>query len=71
MTKGEGWGGFIAAMAVWRQGAKDRSRAYFEHTVTWTKKNLPDEADILALWREAAELLGQPGPDLPAKLFAP
>jgi len=67
---------FFLAMALWQQGEKDRSRSYFDQAVAWTTKNDPKNAELLAFWREAALLLGQPGPgaaplpDLPADLFA-
>jgi len=67
---------FFIAMAQWQRGEQDRSRSYFDQAVAWTKKNDPKNADLLAFWREAALLLGQPGPttaplpDLPAELFA-
>ncbi len=68
--------GFFLAMALWQQGAKDRSRSIFDQAVAWTRKNDPKDANLLLFWREAAELLGQPGPDalpadLPANPFAP
>jgi hypothetical protein len=68
--------GFVLAMALWRQGSKIRSRSFFDQAVAWTRKNDPQRADVLLLWREAADLLGQPGPDtpladLPANPFAP
>jgi tetratricopeptide (TPR) repeat protein len=68
--------GFVLAMALWRQGSKIRSRSFFDQAVAWTRKNNPKRADVLLLWREAAVLLGQPGPDapladLPANPFAP
>jgi tetratricopeptide (TPR) repeat protein len=75
-TKGEdasNW--FFLAMASWQKGDKDRSRSFFEQAVSWTKKNDPSNAVLLAFWREAAKLLGQPGPDagplpdLPAEAF--
>jgi tetratricopeptide (TPR) repeat protein len=68
--------GFVLAMALRRQGSKARSRSWFDQAVAWTRKNDPKKADLLALWREAANLLGEPGPDatqadLPAKPFTP
>jgi tetratricopeptide (TPR) repeat protein len=67
--------GFVLAMALWRQGSRDRSRSIFDQAVAWTRKNDPNRADLLLLWREAADLLGWPGPhaapaDLPANPFA-
>ena len=67
---------FFLAMALWQRGEKDRSRLYFDRAVAWTKKNDPKNAELLAFWREAAGLLGRPGPDapplpdLPADVFA-
>jgi tetratricopeptide (TPR) repeat protein len=68
---------FFLAMALWQKGDKDRSHSFFEQAVTWTKKNDPKNAALLAFWREAAKLLGQPEPaaaalpELPAAPFAP
>jgi serine/threonine-protein kinase len=67
--------GFVLAMALWRQGDKLRSRSSFDQAVAWTRKNDPNGADLLLFWREASDLLGQPGPDapladLPANPFA-
>jgi tetratricopeptide (TPR) repeat protein len=68
---------FLMAMALWQQGDTDRSRSFFEQAVSWTKKTDPMPAALLAFWREAALLLGQPVPvagplpDLPADPFAP
>jgi tetratricopeptide (TPR) repeat protein len=53
---------FFLAMALRQQGDKVRSRSFFEQAVTWTKKNDPKNATLLAFWREAALLLGQAGP---------
>jgi hypothetical protein len=66
---------FFLAMALWQQGDKDRSRSFFEQAVSWTNANHPVHADVPTIWREAAELLGQPGPsvplpELPANPFA-
>jgi superkiller protein 3 len=68
--------GFVLAMALWRQGSQVRSRSCFDQAVAWTRKNDPRNADSLLFWREAANLLGQPGPDappadLPSNPFAP
>ncbi len=68
---------FFLAMALWQRGEKDRARSEFDRAVAWTKKNDPKNAELLAFWREAAALLGRPGPgaapllDLPADIFAP
>jgi len=80
LTKGvDATNWFFLAMALWQQGVKDRSRWFFEQAVSWTKENHPENADLPAIWSEAAKLLGQPGPsaaaaplaDLPADPFAP
>ncbi len=77
LVKGvEGYNGFFLAMALWQRGEKDRSRSCFDRAVAWTRKNDPRNAELLAFWREAAALLGRPGPgapprpDLPADVFA-
>jgi serine/threonine-protein kinase len=57
--------GFFLAMALWRQGAKERSGPVFDQAVLAARKNDTGNARALAHWREAAELLGQPGPDRP------
>ena len=72
----EGFNGFVLSMALWQQGHKDQSRSFLDHAVAWTRKNDPNNAELARLWREAADLMGQPGPDasagdLPANPFAP
>ena len=69
---------FFLCLALWQRSEKDRSRSYFDQAVSWARKNDPKNAELLQFWREAAELLGQPGPgaaarlpDLPAQPFAP
>ena len=67
---------FFLTMALWRQGAKDRSQSFFDQAAAWTKKNDPKNDNLLRFWREAADLLGRPRPDvlpadLPEKPFAP
>ena len=57
---------FLLALALWQKGQKDRSRSFIDKAVTWTRKNDPKNAELLQFWREAAVLLGQPGPFLPA-----
>ena len=65
---------------LWPTGGKankDRARSFFDQAVVWTRKNDPKNAELLQFWREAAELLGRPGPsaaalpNLPANPFAP
>ncbi len=58
----DGSNSFVLAMALWQKGDKGRSRSSFDQAVSWTKKNDPKDAALLAFWREAAKLLGQPGP---------
>ena len=63
-------------MALWQQGVKDRSRSSFDQAVSWIRKNDPKDPDLVAFWREAAPVLGQPGPDgppgeMPVNPFAP
>jgi serine/threonine-protein kinase len=72
----DAYNGFLLAMALGQQGLKDRSRSSLDQAVAWTRTNDPNQADLLLFWREAAELLGRPGPgappiELPADPFAP
>jgi tetratricopeptide (TPR) repeat protein len=68
---------FFQSVARWQKGDKDEARKWLNKAVGWTKKNDPMNAELLAFWREAALLLGQPGPsaaapplaDLPADVF--
>jgi serine/threonine-protein kinase len=66
LTKGvDAANGFVLAMAHWQQGSKARSRPIFDQADGWMRKNDPKKADLLQLWREAANLLGLPGPNAP------
>jgi tetratricopeptide (TPR) repeat protein len=61
---------FFLAMAHARRGEADRARGFFDWAVAWTRKNAPKNPELLQFWREAAALLGRPGPDAaqPARL---
>jgi tetratricopeptide (TPR) repeat protein len=68
MTLGAGGGAddrFFLAMARWRKGDKDEARKRFDEGVAMTKKASPPNSEHLQFWKEAAELLGAPGPDAP------
>jgi len=63
-------------MVMWQKGLREWARSFFDQAVAWTRKNDPNQAELLGFWREAADLPGQPGPkappiDLPAVSFAP
>ena len=58
---------FFLAMAHWQKGDKDESRRWFDKAVAWTKEKGPKNAELRQFWTEAAELLGQPGPDAAGK----
>jgi len=70
---------FFLAMALWQQGENDRARTFFDKAVAWARKYAPKNAELIQFWREAAGLLGRPGPgtatpppaELPADPFAP
>jgi hypothetical protein len=49
-------------MARWQKGDKDEARKWFERAVAGTIEKDPKNKELLQLWAEAAELLGQPGP---------
>jgi len=57
---------FFLAMASWRQGERASAIGWFDKAVAWTKAKDPRNAELRQFWREAAELLGQPGPVQPA-----
>ncbi len=57
---------FFQAMARWQKGDKDEARKWFDKAVAWTKQKEPKNVELRQFWAEAAELLGQPGPDSPA-----
>jgi hypothetical protein len=54
---------FILAMAHWQKGDKDEAPKWFEKAVAWTEEKAPKNDTLRGFWNEAAELLGQPGPD--------
>jgi cytochrome c-type biogenesis protein CcmH/NrfG len=54
---------FFLAMAHCKKGEKDEARKWFDKAVAWTKEKDPKNAELRQFWTEAAELLGQPGPD--------
>jgi tetratricopeptide (TPR) repeat protein len=54
---------FLLAMAHWQKGDNDEARNWFDKAVVWTKEQVPNNNELRGLWKEAAELLGQPGPD--------
>jgi superkiller protein 3 len=56
---------FFLAMAHWQKGEKDEARKWFDKAVAWTKEKDPKNSELRQFWAEAAELLGQPGPDAP------
>jgi tetratricopeptide (TPR) repeat protein len=59
--------GFVIAMAHWQIGEKDEARKWFDKSVKWTKEKDPRNAGLRQFWTEAAELLGQPGPETPVQ----
>jgi tetratricopeptide (TPR) repeat protein len=54
---------FFLAMAHGQKGNKDEARKWFDKAVAWTKEKAPKNDEFRQFWREAAELLGQQGPD--------
>jgi hypothetical protein len=66
-------------MAHQKRGETEQAQADFDRAVASSRKNDPKNAGLLQFWREAAALLGRPGPDaapkhastdLPADVFA-
>ena len=58
---------FILALAYWQKGDKDQARSRFDQAIAWTKQNAAKSTSLRELWAEAAERLGQPGPDAAAR----
>jgi WD40 repeat protein/tetratricopeptide (TPR) repeat protein len=57
---------FLQAMALGRKGDKGEARTWFDQAVAQTKQSYPNDAELRQIWTEAAELLGQPGPQAAA-----
>ena len=49
-------------MAYVQKGEKNEARKWFDKAVAWTKEKDPKNVELLQFWKEAAELLSQPGP---------
>jgi tetratricopeptide (TPR) repeat protein len=70
---------FFQAMVRGHKGDKGQARKWFDRAVAWTRENDPKNKELLQFWSEAAEVLGQPGPDghgetaqaIPDNPFAP
>jgi hypothetical protein len=45
-------------MTYWQLGAKDKARTWFDKSVQWMDKGLPENAELKRFRAEAAELLG-------------
>jgi hypothetical protein len=54
---------FLLALIHWQRGDKDEARKWFNKAVAWTKGEDPKGVELRQFWTEAAELLGQPGPE--------
>ena len=64
LTDGGSAGGwFVLALACWQNGDEGQARTRFNQAVASTKQNAPPSTTLRQLWTEAAERLGQPGPD--------
>jgi tetratricopeptide (TPR) repeat protein len=60
---GDAFNWFLMAMAHAQKGEKDEARRSFDNAVAWMKEHNPRRLIFRQLWTEAAELVGQPGPD--------
>jgi tetratricopeptide (TPR) repeat protein len=56
---------FFMAMAIWQKGDRKRARTWFDKAITWTNAKAPENKEFLQFWKEAASLMGQPGPAQP------
>jgi hypothetical protein len=50
-------------MALWQRGEKDKARTWFKKAAAWTDEKASKDTGLRRLWSDAAELLGQPGPN--------
>jgi superkiller protein 3 len=57
---------FLLALAHGGKGENDQARTWFDKAVSWTKEKDPQDKELRQFWAEAAELLGQAGPDASA-----
>jgi superkiller protein 3 len=53
---------FVLAMAHAQKGETETARTWFDKAAAWAHEKAPRDADLRALWSEAAELLGRQGP---------
>jgi tetratricopeptide (TPR) repeat protein len=53
---------FPHAVARWQKGDKDEARKWLDKAIAGMKEKDAKNKELLQLWAEAAELLGQPGP---------
>ena len=54
---------FLMSLAHWQRGEKDEARRRFDQGAMWMREREVKNPTPRRLWSEAAELLGQPGPD--------
>jgi hypothetical protein len=54
---GNGFDWFFLAMANWQLGERDNARKWFDQADQWMKKNQPQDAKLILVRTEAAELL--------------
>jgi hypothetical protein len=54
---------YFLAMAHWQNGNKEEAGKWFDKAVEWTQEKAPQDVEVRWFWKEAAELLGKPGPD--------
>jgi tetratricopeptide (TPR) repeat protein len=60
---GDAYDWFFLALAHCQNGDREKARNWFGKAVAWTKARDPKNPELLQFWKEAAGLLGQPGPD--------
>jgi serine/threonine-protein kinase len=62
---------FFLAMAHWQKGEKDTARTWFDKAVARVNRSPLKNREHLQFWKEAAELLGRPGPEPTGKAVGP
>jgi serine/threonine-protein kinase len=62
----EAFNAFLMSLAVFRQGEKEKAGTWFDKAVSQVKERDMNDLVVKQLWKEAADLLGKPGPGTPA-----
>jgi len=56
---GDPWDWFYLAMACWRQGDRDRARAWYARSIRWMEEHPPIDESLIRYRKEADALFGE------------